>query len=363
LLDVNDNTLHLVNYSEPFRGTISLDELNPHLHSLPDQPDAIPYLTSYYHRDWGFCLTDRQRHGLPAGEYEVVVDTALVDGSMTMSEAVLPGESRDEVLLSTYTCHPSMANNELSGPLVTSFLYRRLASWPRRRLTYRFLFIPETIGSITYLAQRGAELRERLLAGFVVTCVGDGVSLTLKRSRRGDTLADRAAWTVLSQLPGSRDMEFFPHNGSDERQYCSPGFNLPVASVMRSMYGSYPQYHTSLDDRSFIDFESMHETVTVYEEILAAIDSNGTFHNTLPLGEPQLGRRGLYPEVGGLRSALETDAIMWLLSFSDGEHDLLDIAHRSSIPVSVLSRAVDDLARAGLLTPSAAAVGTDWDSR
>jgi aminopeptidase-like protein len=350
ILDVHENNLHLVGYSVPFRGVLTRAELDEHLHSLPAQPTAIPYLTSYYSPRWGFCLAHEQRERLPEGQYEVVVDTELrSDGSLTLGEAFLPGEEPEEVLLSTYTCHPSMANNELSGPLVSAFLYRRVAAWPRRRLGYRFVFVPETIGAIAYLALHGDQLRDRLVAGYVLTCIGDAGPFTLKRSRRGDTMADRAAAYVLGGQPDLRVVDFFP-SGSDERQYCSPGFDLPVASVMRTMYGTYPEYHTSLDNRDFISFPAMAESVDVYERILRTIDANVRFRNTSPYGEPQLGRRGLYPSLGASKSAdNRAEAMLWILNQSDGEHDLLDIAVRSGMPMELIVAAAGDLARAELL--------------
>jgi aminopeptidase-like protein len=341
--DVHRNNLHLLNYSVPFRGTLSKDELLAHLHSLPDQPDAIPYVTSYYSPRWGFCIAHRDLERLPEGRYEIVVDTDLVDGSLTISDVVLPGEEPDEVLLSTYTCHPSLASNELSGPLVMAFLYRRLAALPRRRLTYRFVFLPETIGSIAYLAEHG----------YVVNCIGDDGSFTYKRSRRHDSLADRAALHVLdSRRPDSHIVDFFPDRGSDERQYCSPGFNLPVGSLMRSMYGEYPEYHTSLDNRDLVSFEAMCESIDVYAQILRTLDVNSTFVNLSPYGEPQLGRRGLYETLGTKVVGATTSAIMWVLSYSDGEHDLLDIADRSGQEIEVLAAAADACVEKGLLAPT-----------
>ncbi len=350
ILDVGENNLHLVGYSAPFRGVVSRAELDEHLHSLPAQPTAIPYRTSYYAPSWGFCLAHEQRERLAEGDYEVVVDTELrTDGSLTLGDAVLPGEEPDEVLLSTYTCHPSLANNELTGPLVTAFLYQRVAAWPRRRLHYRFVFVPETIGAVAYLARHGDHLRERLVAGYVVTCIGDAGPFTLKRSRRGDTLADRAAEYVLAAEPDSRMVDFFP-SGSDERQYCSPGFNLPVASVMRSMYGTYPEYHTSLDNREFISFPAMAKSVDVYERILRTLDTNVRLVNTSPYAEPQLGRRGLYPSLGASKTADErVTAMLWVLNQSDGDHDLLEIAVRSGLPMEPIVAAADDLIGAGLL--------------
>ncbi len=348
--DVRDHTLHLVGYSTPFRGELPLDELDAHLYSLPARPDAIPYVTSYYAPRWGFCLPHRQRERLRPGTYRVVVDTELVEGSMTLSECVLGGESDREVLVSTYTCHPSMANNELSGPLVAAALYRRLAAWPRRRLGYRFVFAPETIGAIAYLALRGAHLKTALEAGWVVTCVGDAAPFTYKRSRRGDTLADRAAEHALSDRRDTRWWDFEPM-GSDERQYGSPGFDLPVGSLMRSPYGTYPEYHTSDDDATVLDFGALQGSVDAYEELCRAADLGGArWRNLLPYGEPQLGRRGLYPDItvagANLRAA---DAIFWVLNLSDGEHDLLGIARRSGVALSDLDRAARTLAAAGLM--------------
>lgn len=350
ILDVRDNTLHLLNYAAPFRGELSRSQLDAHLYSLPEQPEAIPYVTSYYAPRWGFCLPHSQRRSLPEGQYQVVVDTAHIDGSLTLSETVLPGESDEEVLLSSYTCHPSLANNELSGPLVAAFLYRRLAHWSRRRLSYRFVFLPETIGSLAYLQLRGEQLKRHLVAGYVVTCAGDDAPFTYKRSRRGDSLADRAALHVLAALKDARVRDFFPE-GSDERQYCSPGFNLPVGSLMRSVYGTYPEYHTSLDNRDFVSFTAMQGSVNVYERILRALDLNKTYRNLSPFGEPNLGKRGLYPSRGTAQPKERVSATLWLLNLSDGEHDLLRIAELSGIDLTVLDAVAQDCLRAELLEP------------
>jgi aminopeptidase-like protein len=350
ILDVHENNLHLLNYSAPFRGTLTRAQLDEHLHSLPGQPLAIPYVTSYYERRWGFCISQRQREELAEGDYKVVIDTEHVQGSLSIGEAVLPGHGEGEVLISTYTCHPSLANNELSGPLVAAFLYRRLSRWPSRRLTYRFVFAPETIGAIAYLSLRGKHLLKALLAGYVVTCVGTGDRFTLKRSRRGDTLADRAALHVLSQLPERpRVLDFFP-TGSDERQYCSPGFNLPVASVMRSMYGSYPEYHTSLDNRELISIPALRESINVYERILRVLDANGRYVSRAPMCEPQLGARGLYGTLGTRKNTDSTDALLWVLNYADGEHDLLEVAEMSGITFAQLVQAAAACQEAGLVS-------------
>jgi aminopeptidase-like protein len=350
IVDVGDHTLHLVGYSVPFRGVLGREELDRHLYSLPEQPDAIPYVTSYYQPRWGFCLPHRLRTALPEGNYRVVVDTELMDGSMTLADVLLPGDSADEVLLSTYLCHPSMANNELSGPLVAAQLYRRLAAWPRRRYSYRFVFVPETIGTIAYLSLHGEALRRQLRAGYVLTCLGDRGPFTYKRSRSAPTLADRAAETVLRDLePDARAVDFVPM-GSDERQYGSPGFDLPVGSLMRTMYGHYPEYHTSLDDRRFISFEALQRSIDIYEQVCGALEANVRYRSLAPYGEPRLGDRGLYPTaMVGASNVGTAEAILWLLNLADGDHDLLAVAERSGLTLAALTGAASRLLEAGLI--------------
>lgn len=351
ILDVRQNNLHVVNYSIPFKGTLGLEALNKHLHSLPDQPDAIPYVTSYYQPCWGFCLTQEMRDALPDGEYTVVMDTEFVEGSMRLSEVVLPGKEREEILISTYTCHPSMANNELSGPLVAAFLYRRLAQLKDRRLTYRFVLAPETIGAISYLKLRGSHLKENLVAGFVLTTIGDRAPFTYKRSRAGSTVADRAALYALGRISGDslRVLDYWPM-GSDERQYCSPGFNLPVGCIARSIYGSYPEYHTSLDNKSFISFDSLVESVDACFAICSLLDQNRVYRNVKPYGEPCLVRYGLYPALGASKKHPERlPATMWFLNLADGTRDLLAIAERSGHDFWLLREIADDCLKAGLV--------------
>jgi len=353
MLDVTEHNLHLVNYSAPFRGTVTRTQLEEHLHSLPNQADAIPYVTSYYARRWGFCLTQRQRDHLPEGDYQVVVDTEHVAGSLTISHAVLPGDERDEVMISTYTCHPSLANDNLSGPLAAAFLYRRLAALPQRRLTYRFCWLPETIGSIAYLHRLGEHLRQRLVAGYVVSCVGDSAPFTYKRSRRGGTPADRAALVALRKFSGERlrVLDFDP-SGSDERQFCSPGFDLPVGVIARSIYGSYPEYHTSLDNRDFISFEALVESVDALFATLLVLDRNRVFRRTNPCGEPQLGGRGLYPTLGTGRQRDEwLVALRWLLNLADGRHDLVAIAERSGSDFDLLHELAKECLQTKLIEP------------
>lgn len=346
--DFAAHNLHLVAHSTPVRARMPLSGLRPHLHSRPDLPDAIPYVLSLYAENWGFCLADRELRELPDGEYEVVIDSELRPGHVEIGEAVLPGESEDEVLFSSYLCHPSLANNELSGPLAIAVLFDRLRRRPRRRLTYRFMLGAETIGTLCFLLLRGAHLQQHLRAGYVVTCVGDRAPFTLKTSRRGNSLADRAARQVLRETGEHVVIPFDPGNGSDERQYCTPGFNLPVASVMRTMYSCFPEYHTSLDDKSFIDFDRLVESVTVYERIVDALEHNVVWWNTVQFGEPQLGTRGLYPGTN-TNAPFELKPTMWMLNLADGQHDLLAIAERSGQPLAGLVDAATKLSAAGLL--------------
>jgi aminopeptidase-like protein len=351
VVSLDDSNLHVVSHSVPVHCQLPLDALQAHLHSLPEQPDAVPYRTSYYEEGWGFCMTDRRRRSLRPGEYEVLIDADLRPGHLEVGEITIEGRTRQEVLFSTYCCHPSLANNELSGPVVATHLARGLrarASPPR--LSYRFLFAPETIGAIAYLSRFGERLKERLAAGYVVTCVGDPGPFTYKRSRRGDSLADRVAEHVLAHLDRRfRIVDFYPP-GSDERQYCSPGFDLPVGSLMRSMYGEYPEYHTSLDDLSLITPGALAESLHAYERIVECLEASEVFTVTIPYCEPQLGRRGLYPTTGGAWiSERRHEDMMFLLNFCDGSQDLLAAAERAGRPVWALRPVADMLCRHDLL--------------
>lgn len=350
VIDVRDHNLHLLNYSAPFTGEVERSELEAHLYSLSEAPDAIPYVTSYYEPRWGFCLPHRQRLRLKDGTYRVEIDTEFRnDGSMTLSDVVLPGDTSEEVLLSTYTCHPSMANNELSGPLALSFLYSLLATLPRRRFSYRFVLGPETIGSIAYLASEGDHLRSHVVAGWVVTCCADRSPLTFKASRRGTTLADRAARAALRPWSDSRYLDFVP-NGSDERQYCSPGFDLPVGVLMRSIPGEFPQYHTSLDDKNNISFAALTDTVEALFRFCWVIENNVTLRNLKPFGEPQLSRYGLMQGVGGQREERARQrALKWLLNLADGTNDLIEISERSKQSVEELVTVANQCLSAGLI--------------
>lgn len=347
--DLARNNLHLVGYSVPFRGRLTLDELRPHLYSLPELPDAIPFVTSYYREHWGFCLADRELLELPDGEYEVVIDSELYPGRVEIGEAFLPGESDEEILFSSYLCHPSLANNELSGPLALAFLYERVAALPQRRYSYRFLLSAETIGTICYLSERGDHLRRHLIAGYVMTCLADRGSFTYKLSRPGGSLADRAARIVLRDHGAHTVIPFDPGNGSDERHYCTPGFNLPVGSLMRSVYADYPEYHTSLDNKDAISFPALAESVDVYERIVRALESNTAWWNTVQYGEPQLGRHRLYPTTSRRDPMPDVQLLSWILNLGDGEHDLLAVAERSGYPFDLVVDGARRLETVGLL--------------
>ncbi len=351
ILDFKNNNLHLLGYSEKFSGKMNLEELKEHLYSLPEMPDAVPYLTSYYKRRWGFCISHNQLSDLKDDNYEVLIDSDLNEkGSMTISDAVLKGSTDEEILISTYICHPSMANNELSGPLVSAFIYSELKKIKNRRYTYRFVFVPETIGVIAYLSLHGEMLKEKLAAGYVVTCIGDKGSFTYKKSRRGNSLADRAAKLVLAQSEKDYITEDFFPTGSDERQYCSPGFDLPVGSLMRTRYGKYKEYHTSEDNREFISFEAMEHSVKTYLEIISVLERNAVYKNLLPYCEPQLGKRDLYPTLGSQKKTADfVHAVMWVLNLSDGTNDLISISERSGMNFSIISEACDALTERVLL--------------
>jgi len=351
VVDFRENNLHLLGYSTPIHAKMSLAELKQHLYSLPDYPDWIPYRTSYYKERWGFCLTHNQLMSLPDGEYEVFIDSTLdKNGSMTFADAVIEGETEEEIMFSTYICHPSMANNELSGPLVQAFLYQAIKALGKTRYTYRFAFLPETIGAIYYLSQHGEHLKEKLRAGYVLNCIGDAGKFTYKRSRQLTSLADRAAETVLAQTKiGCHAEDFFPL-GSDERQYCSPHFDLPMGSVMRTRYYNYPEYHTSADNKDFISFEAMETSVLRLLDIIKLLEVNAYYVNQMPHCEPQLGKRGLYPNLGSDTSTrLRVGAMMWTLNLADGKHDLIDIVRRSGQPVSEILEVVKTLTEHGLL--------------
>jgi len=347
VIDFRRSNLHVVSYSIPVRKTMPLAELKGHLHSLPDHPDWIPYRTSYYREDWGFCLRHADLLALEGGDYEVVIDASLAEGSLTYGELVLEGRTKDEILISAHACHPSLANDNLSGVGLATLLAGELAKAPRA-FSYRFLFIPGTIGAITWLA-RNEKTAQRIKSGLVLAGLGDPGHLTYKNSRRGDAPIDRAAAHVLGQVsPPGRIVGFSPY-GYDERQYCSPGFNLPVGRISRTPFGEYPEYHTSADDLEFISAASLGDSFEKILRILDVLEQDGTFLNLNPKGEPQLGKRGLYTTAG-----TEEMALLWVLNLSDGGHSLLDIAERSGLRFDSIKKAAGKLAEAGLLAEKAA---------
>jgi aminopeptidase-like protein len=347
VIDFRQHNLHLMSYSVPVRARMSLEALRPHLHSRPDRPDWIPYRTSYWRRDWGFCLSHRLLETLGPGEYEVVVDSTLAPGSLTYAEFLVPGESSEEVLISTHVCHPSLANDNCSGIAVTARLAALLsASAPH--LSYRFLFLPGTIGAVTWLARNEARL-DRVRAGLVVGLLGDRGPLTYKRSRRGDSEIDRIAGAVIGELDlRGRSVAFSPY-GYDERQFCAPGFDLAVGRLTRSPNDAYPEYHTSADNLELLDRGALAESLAALSRILGRIDSNRRYLNRSPKGEPRLGKRGLFRDLGGRSPAEVEHAILWLLNQSDGRHGLIDIAAASGISATVLEEAAHSLVEVGLL--------------
>jgi aminopeptidase-like protein len=349
VVDFRASNLHVVSYSVPVRSRMSLAELRPRLHTLPGQPDLIPYRTSYYSEDWGFCLTQRVLDSLPDGEYEVCIDSTLEPGTLAYGECVLPGATTDEILISVHSCHPSLANDNLSGMAVALFLARQLSDMHRRH-TFRFLFIPGTIGSITWLALHEAEV-SRIRHGLVLSCLGDPGQSTYKRSRRGDALVDRAASHVLRNAGAHTLLDFVPY-GYDERQYCSPGFDLPVGCLTRTPNGLFPEYHTSADNLDFVTPDALEDSLNKALAIIDVLENDIAFLNLSPKGEPQLGRRGLYKNTGGTSPAGFEMALLWVLNFSDGRHSLLDIADRAAMPFATIRSAATALLDAGLLAAS-----------
>jgi aminopeptidase-like protein len=348
VVDFQKCNLHVLNYSVPVHRKMSLAELKPHLLSVPERPDWIPYRTSYYREDWGFCLSHNHLLALADGEYEVCIDSTLEAGHLTYGECYLPGRFPDEILISCHACHPSLANDNLSGLTVATHLAQFLAGRDLR-YSYRFLFIPGTIGAITWLARNQVEAK-KIRHGLVLTCIGDAGGFHYKKSRQGNAEIDRAVMHVLSHNSESPEfLEFSPY-GYDERQYCSPGFNLPVGCMMRSVWGSFPEYHTSADSLEFIHPAQLAESLRICAAIFDVLESNRRYRNLNPYCEPQLGKRNLYRPTGGEAIGVELNARLWVLNLSDGEHSLLDIAERSHIPFSAISDAADLLSQSGLLS-------------
>ncbi|MGK3207650.1 DUF4910 domain-containing protein [Amycolatopsis sp. MEPSY49] len=346
VIDFQELNLHVVGYSVPVRRRMPLSELREHLHTLPDQPSWVPYRTSYYAPAWGFCLAQEKLDALPDGEYDVVVDSTLEDGSLTYGEHVVPGRVTDEVIVSCHVCHPSLANDNLAGIAVAISLAQQLAE-TQPHYTYRFLFMPGTIGSITWLARNSSRI-EKVKHGLVLACAGDPGSLTYKKSRRGDAEIDRVLQHVLKSRE-HRVVDFSPY-GYDERQFCSPGFNLGVGSLTRTPYAGYPEYHTSADNPGFVSPQAMEDTLGALKDAFGVLDRNRRYVNLSPYGEPQLGKRGLYDSLGGRSDAKQAQmAMLWVLNLSDGEHSLLDIAERAGLPFGIVDVAARALHDAGLV--------------
>lgn len=337
LVNFADSNLHVVGYSEPISRLVDWEELEPHIYTCPTLPEAIPYITSYYNRTWGFCVNEQTKSEFADGAYEVCIDSTLKPGVLNYADIVIPGETSDEVLLSTYTCHPSLANNELSGPVVTLALALWLQSLSHRKYTYRIVFVPETIGTIVYLSKHLEVMKKNTIAGYVVSCVGDDLDYSFQPSRSGETLSDAAAKHVLKHISPDFKEYSWLHRGSDERQYCSPGVDLPVASIMRTRYGDYPEYHTSFDNLDLVSPSGLEGGFNALKEALLVIERNSVPVSKV-LGEPQLGKRGLYANLSdqGLsdKPAEEVSSrdLVNILSYSDGVNSLLDIAELLSLP-------------------------------
>lgn len=355
ILDFNECNLHIINYSASINKEMSLEELLPHIYTKPSLPNAIPYVTSYYNRRWGFCMTHSQYEGLEPGEYHVFIDSEFIDGKLSIGHTLLEGESKKEILISSYLCHPSLANNELSGPIVLAFLYNRIKNWEKRNFTYRFVLNPETIGSIAYLSKYGKHLMDNLYFGLVLTCLGGATNLSYKKSRRGDAPIDELADHLFSKREIEGHIrEFTPCNGSDERQYCSPGFNLPVGQMARLVYGTYKEYHTSLDNKELMGIENIYKSLNEIELILKANEYNGYYINRFPYGEIKLDKYDLYPDMNGPTTSMysnrrkrdgrfELNCILMILNYSDGQHTLIDIADKCNCSILDLIPIVEKL--------------------
>lgn len=361
ICNIKENNLHVLNYSSPINKIISLKELQKHLFSIKELPNAIPYFTSYYGHNWGFCIQDNIRKKLKPGKYKVLIKSKFTKGSMTISEKVLKGKSKKEILFTTYTCHPSMANNELSGPLVQSFLYKKLLSLKNRYFTYRFVFHPETIGSITYLSIKGKYLKKNVIAAYNLTCLGlKNSKITYKKSKIGNSFSDFVALEIIKKINKKKVevLDFYPH-GSDERQYSSPGYNLPMGVFMRGVPGSYKEYHTSLDNKKILSIKILIEMINIYYQIIKYFEKNkkkftikkiknlkkdkrekGQFYlNLKPFCEPHLSKLNLQGTIGGKRGVhTNLNAIKWLLSFSDGKNSIEAISKKSGINLKILKR-------------------------
>lgn len=363
IIDFKNNNLHVINYSAPvdFRNTpISANELKKHIHTIKELPGAIPYVTSYYERKWGFCMSQKQFDSLNGKEYNIFIDSRYTAGRLDLGHTLLKGDTEKEILLTSYLCHPSMANNELGGPLALAMLYQKIMKWKKRNFSYRFLVNPETIGAIAYLSRFGNELAKKMHSGIVLTCLGGDMPLTYKASRQKTAPIDK----VISHLDKYHEkiniLDFSPLNGSDERQYCSPGFNFPVGQISRLTYGNYPEYHTSLDTKELMGIENIIDSADKIERILMALDMDGYYYNNYPYGEIRLGDYDLYPKTNSYNTRNNStnriqdertmlNNILMILSYSDGHNSLTDIADMLEISVFDLQRTVEMMKEKGLI--------------
>jgi aminopeptidase-like protein len=348
IVDFKVNNLHLMGYSTPLHKTLTKSELLEHLHTLPEQPDAIPYVTSYYKKNWGFCLSQNQLDSLPDGPFNVFIDSSLIPGHMTYGELFIPGTTEEEILLTTYICHPSMGNNELSGPAVLTQLAKYLQEKNNLKYSYRILFTVETIGSLYYISQNLDILQKNLKAGWVLTCIGDDRSYSYVPTRDGDSLTDRVSRHVLKHLSADAKEYSWLDRGSDERQYNAPGINLPIGSLMRSKYDEYPEYHTSLDDLNLISPNGLAGGYNMMVKAIDILEVNGQFKINV-LGEPQLGRRGLYPETSTRETFDLVKNQMNVISYLDGSRDLLEIAELCGIPFQEVIKIIGRLDSSNLI--------------
>lgn len=348
IVDFQKNNLHVVGYSIPIDAIVSGDELQAHLYSLPEHPDWIPYVTSYYKERWGFCVTENSRKKLTDNQYHVVIKSKLFDGSLTYAELLIPGQVSDEIFFSTYACHPSMANNELSGPVVQIELAKLLMS-RKNKYSYRLIWIPETIGSITYLSKNLDYMKEHIIAGYNITCVGDDRAVSYIQSRKGNTIADRAAKNVLKYIAPDYMEYSYLNRGSDERQYNAPGIDLPVCSICRTKFHEYPEYHTSADDLKLISPKGLEKSYYIYKEIIQALEVNEIYRINC-LCESQLGPRGLYPTECFNRSSIAVKDMMDFIAYADGTMDLIEISDKINVPVKKLDEIAQVLLKANLFT-------------
>ncbi len=348
IVDFKKNNLHVVGYSTPVDSFFSLEELSPHLYSIPEKPDSIPYVTSYYKERWGFCITENLKKQLQPGQYRAVINSSLVDGSLTYGEIILKGETSEEVLLSTYICHPSMANNELSGPCLAVHLAAEIAKMANRKFTYRIVFVPETIGSIAYIHQNFEVLKKNVRAGFVLSCVGDNRTYSYMSSPYGNTLADKVLCNVLKYHYPNYKTYSFLQRGSDERQYCSPGVDLPVCGFSRSLYGMYPEYHTSDDDMSVISPQGLEGAFNVMVKCILALEGN-KIYKTTSLCEPQLGKRNLYSTLSFCGSANSSLNMLHFLAYANGANDLIEISNIIEVPIDEINEFLPKLLETGLV--------------